>query len=484
MDLVVGVDLATAAVRVMAADGSGKVHAQAERPLPQPVSPQPGWSEQDASSWWPATAAALSELAGRLGDSSGSVVAISVSATSATVVAMDAAGRPLGPALTYADQRAVDEAAAAQAAAPATWVALGLTMAPSFGLPKWARLLNSDRSGREPVARLGHASDVLVAALTGGLAPTDTSHALKSGYDPVRRRWVSEAMDTLGIPESLLPAVHAPGSPAGRLSREASGATGLPAGCQIRLGMTDSCAAQLAAGAADPGRFVSVLGSTLVLKGATTEPLADPAGAVYSHLHPGGWWLPGGASSTGGKALAAGFPGADLKDLDEAASRHGPAGCVAYPLLGRGERFPFAAPQAEGFVLGQPADEIDRYRAHLEGVAFVERLGYERLRELGANPRGSIVSAGGGSRSAVWNTIRATVLGRPLSAKPGASTALGACILAAAGTLHPDLASATAAMAVEGEQVEPDAAEYEAMDLSYRRFLSVLVERGWIPDRG
>lgn len=484
MELVVGVDLATAAVRVMAADGSGKVHAQAERRLPQPDSPQPGWSEQDAASWWPATAAALSELAGRLGGRSGSVVAISVSATSATVVAMDSAGRPLGPALTYADQRAVEEAAAAQSAAPATWAALGLTVAPSFGLPKWARLLSSARAKGKPVARLGHASDLLVAALTGTLPPTDTSHALKSGYDPVHRRWVSEALDTLGIPESLLPEVQPPGSPAGRLSREASGATGLPAGCEIRLGMTDSCAAQLAAGAADPGRFVSVLGSTLVLKGATTEPLADPAGAVYSHFHPGGWWLPGGASSTGGKALAAGFPDGDLKALDEAASRHGPAGCVAYPLLGRGERFPFTAPQAEGFMLGQPADEIDRYRAVLEGLAFVERLGYERLRELGASPRGSIVSAGGGSRSAVWNTIRATVLGRPLLAKPGASTALGACILAAAGTLHPDLAPATAAMAAGGELVEPDASEYDAMDLSYRRFLSGLVERGWVADGG
>jgi D-ribulokinase len=483
MDLVVGVDLATAAVRVAAADGAGKVHAHSERPLPPPVSPQPGWSEQDAASWWPATAAALAELAEGLGDRARSVAAISVSATSATVVLMDSAGRPLGPALTYADQRAVAEAAAAQAAAPETWAALGLTMAPSFGLPKWARLLGS-RNPRVPVARLGHASDVLVAALTGDLPPADTSHALKSGFDPVHRRWVSEAMDTLGIPLKLLPEVRQPGSPAGILSRGSAGATGLPAGCEVRLGMTDSCAAQLAAGAADPGRFVSVLGTTLVLKGATPELLADPAGAVYSHLHPGGWWLPGGASSTGGGALAAAFPGADLGPLDEAASRHGPAGCVTYPLLGRGERFPFAAPTAEGFVLGRPEDGTDRYRSVLEGVAFVERLGYERLKELGADPVGPIVSAGGGSRSAVWNTIRATVLGRPLQAKPAASTALGACILAAAGTLHPDLAAATAAMAVEGSRVEPETGEYETMDLSYRRFLKALAERGWITDRG
>jgi sugar (pentulose or hexulose) kinase len=416
-----------------------------------------------------------------LGERSHSVVAISVSATSATVVALDRERRPLGPALTYADQRATAEAAAAQAAASRTWTRLGLTVAPSFGLAKWGWLV-SNHGGE--IAGLGHASDVLVAALTGRAGPTDTSHALKSGYDPVRRRWVSEAMVALGIPDEFLPEVQLPGSRAGRVSREASRVTGLPEGCDVRLGMTDSCAAQLAAGAADPGRFASVLGSTLVLKGASTEPLVDPQGAVYSHYHPGGWWLPGGASSTGGSALAAGSPGQSIAGLDAAAAGRGPAGCVTYPLLGRGERFPFTAPGAEGFVLGEPEDDVDRYRAVLEGVAFVERLGYERLHQLGAVQMGSIVSTGGGSRSAVWNTIRATVLGRTLEVKPGASTALGACILAAAGTLHPDLASATTCMAVKGIPVEPVPDEYGAMDLSYRRFVSALVERGWITDRG
>lgn len=483
MELVVGIDLATAAVRAVAADAAGLVHARAERLIAEPVSPRPGWSEQDAGSWWPAVAAALADLTGRLGDRSRRVVAVSVSATSATIVALDAAGRPLGAALTYADQRAVSEAAAAQAAAPGTWAALGLTVAPSFGLPKWAWLLRNPARSAEPAARLGHASDAVVAALTGTLPPTDTSHALKSGYDPAARRWVSEAMEPLGIPAGLLPEVLLPGSPAGRLTREASGATGLPYGCEVRLGMTDSCAAQLAAGTAEPGQFVSVLGSTLVLKGAAWEILTDPEGAVYSHLHPGGWWLPGGASSTGGKALAAGFPASDLSELDRRAAALGPAGCVIYPLPGRGERFPFAAPGAEGFVLGEPAGEVDRYRAVLEGVAFVERLGYERLGELGAQPSGPIVSAGGGSSSAVWNTIRATMLGAEIEARPGASTALGACILAAAGTLHPDLATSTRAMSATGTRVRPAPGEQQAMDAGYHRFKEELAKRGWIENR-
>jgi sugar (pentulose or hexulose) kinase len=245
--------------------------------------------------------------------------------------------------------------------------------------------------------------------------------------------------------------------------------------------MTDACASQLAAGASVPGQFVSVLGSTLVLKGANHDLVADPAGAVYSHRHPDGWWLPGGASSTGAQALTAGFAGRKLARLDDLAARHGPARGLVYPLVGRGERFPFAAADAEAFTLGDLADEVERYRATLEGVAFVERLGYERLAALGAVVDPPISVTGGSSVSPVWNRIRAAVLGVPLVVKPAASTALGACILAAAGTLHPDLSTAMEAMAVNGERVVPEQDEQDALERNYQRFVAAVIERGWWP---
>ncbi|MGQ0521198.1 MAG: FGGY-family carbohydrate kinase [Actinomycetota bacterium] len=471
-----GIDLATAEVRAVAADAGGRIHAGGRAPLPAPVAPRAGWCEQDAGAWWPAVASALS----RMGEALRSVVAVTVCGTSGTVVALDDGGRPLGPALTYADQRAWREAAVAQTAGAGRWAALGLRVQPSFGLAKWGWLLGEGGLGGR-AGRLAHASDLVVAGLVGHPTPTDWSTALKSGYDSAAGKWAGEALEALGIPARLVPDVEPPTTVVGEVSAEAAAATGLPAGCTVRLGMTDACASQLAAGAATPGAFVSVLGTTLVLKGVSRDLVTDPSGAVYSHRHPLGWWLPGGASSTGGAALRAGFAGQDLAALDRRAAARGPATCVAYPLVGRGERFPFVAADAEGFVLGAPADDVERFRAVLEGVAFVERLGYEHLARLGAPAHPPVSVTGAGSASPVWNRIRATALGVAIHARPGATTALGACILAATGSLHPDLSAAAEAMAAPGEPVEPDEAERDGLEASYRRFLAALHDRGWLP---
>ena len=479
----VGIDMATAAVRAVAADAEGSIRAETEAELSQPSAARPGHCEQDAGSWWPTVVRALSELTARLGAKRESVVALSVCATSGTVLALDDDGGPLGPALMYSDQRAEAEAQEAQEAGAARWAGLGLRMQPSFGLPKWAWLLRHADLGSPP-ARLAHPSDLVVGRLIGGPAPTDWSHALKSGYDPERGEWAAEAIEALGIPAELLPEVRRPTEPAGCLASAAADDVGLPEGCEVRLGMTDACAVQLAAGASSPGQFVSVLGSTLVLKGVSRKLVSDPDGAVYSHRHPDGWWLPGGASSTGAGALADRFPDADLGGLDDRAARHGPAAGVVYPLVGRGERFPFAAAEAEGFELGDLDDDAERYRATLEGVAFVERLGYERLARLGAEAEPPVSATGGGSSSRAWNRIRASVLGAPLVEKPSATTSLGACILAAAGTLHPDLTAAAGAMAVTGEQVDPVEGERDALESNYERFVAAVTERGWLSRDG
>lgn len=440
-DLVVGVDVATAHVRVQVHDAAGELLAHASRPLPGPVRSPDGRSEQDATSWWPAARDCLAEATGALGARSSGITALAISATSGTVVAVDVRGEPVGPALMYDDRRR-----------RVAWLA--------ENLPPDAE-------------QICHTPEVIAHRLVGHPVATDTSHALKSGYDPVAGEWAFEA------PTSLLPEVERPTAVLGRVGHETAVLTGLPVGCEVRAGMTDGCAGQLASGAVDPGQFVTVLGTTLVLKGVSEKLVHDPAGVVYSHLHPEGRWLPGGAANIGGSALSDVDP-AELSELDAAALARGPASVLDYPLRGRGERFPFQSPDAEAFQVGSPQDRVDEHRAKLEGVAFCERLALERLATLGAVAEGPVRTAGGGARSEEWCRIRASVLDRPVLRVLGAGTALGAALLAATGSLHPDLSTAAAAMVPGGELLEPDQAEVGRLHSGYERFTAELRDRGWL----
>ena len=53
---------------------------------------------------------------------------------------------------------------------------------------------------------------------------------------------------------------------------------------------------------------------------------------------------------------------------------------------------------------------------NLESIARVEAQAYAALADLGAPAPSSVVTVGGGARSAVWTAIRARVLGLPVTA--------------------------------------------------------------------
>ncbi|WP_026360676.1 FGGY-family carbohydrate kinase [Amycolatopsis nigrescens] len=467
----IGVDVATAGVRALAVDGAA-VLATAAAPLPAPVRSPDGHSEQDAGAWWPAVESVLRRVTAELPGRGAEVRAVAVAATSGTIVAVGPAGEPVGPALMYDDRRGAPYNAKAAELAAGRWRALGMTVSPTAALGRIAWL----REARPDATGIRHTPDLICAHLTGGPVATDSSHALKSGYDPLTGSWPWEVFEAFGVPESWLPPVVTPATVLGEVARPVAG---LPSGCLVVAGMTDGCAGQLASGAMAPGQFVGILGTTYVLKGVTSELVPDPSGAMYSHRHPDGWWLPGGASNTGGEAVA-GTPG--LVALDAAAAERGPAGIVTYPLARSGERFPFTSQAATGFLDGTPADEVELHRARLEGVAFVERLALDHLRRLGVEVRGPLFAAGGGSKSPLWTQIRASSTGLALRCSPHAETGYGAALLAAAALLPGGLTEAGSALAGTGTLVEPDPGEQEALNASYRRFCTGLHDRDWIDE--
>lgn len=467
----VGLDVGTQSARALVVCPTGAVAGGAARPL---RSRRDGERhEQDPESWWEAVAGACREALGDVAPER--VAGVATCATSGTIVLVDDAGAPLTAGLMYDDGRAARQAARAEDAGRA----LGHRIGASWGLAKLVWLVEHEPQLARG-ARLAHQADVVTRRLAGRELPTDSSHALKSGLDVEAQAWPYDLLDGLGIAARLLPPVVRSGTRVGEVCEPAAARTGLPAGTPIVAGMTDGCAAQLAAGALRHGDWNSVLGTTLVLKGAAARRVRDPNGVLYCHRAPDGGWLPGGASSSGAGVLSERFPGADLDELGRRAREHEGDAPLAYPLVGRGERFPFQAPQAEAFMLGEPSGDGERFAALALGVAYVERLCLDYASLLGAPVDGALSLTGGGSRSRNWCQLRADVLGRPVRLPEQSESAFGMAVLAAAATRGLAVADTAAKMCRTREVIEPRAGA-ERFREPYGRLVGELERRGWLP---
>jgi D-ribulokinase len=472
-DIWLGLDVGTQSVRAIAVSATGEILSTHAQPLTsQRNGPR---HEQIPKDWWKALAAACR---GALADlPTQALRGVAVDSTSGTILLMDHLGRPLTPGLMHDDNRAIEEARRANEVGAAVWADLGYHMQPSWALPKLLWLLHEYHNTQKGV-KIAHQTDFINRHLIGHEVPSDTSSALKTGYDLLRNTWPREVFAQLAIPEELLPDVVLSGTPIGTVCTQAAMETGIPAGTAVIAGMTDSCAAQIGAGALNVGSWNSVLGTTLAFKGVTPELIRDPAGVMYSHRSPDGGWLPGGASGAGAGILNIYFPGRDLDALSAQAREREPASIVAYPLASSGERFPFSVPTARRFLLGEPVNEVDLCAALLQGVAFIERLGFDYLAMLGAPTGGDLSLTGGGARNRYWCQLRADVLGRSVRIPENAEAALGMAVLAASVDRH--VAEVAQEMCRTREVIDPRPDHIGRFQQQYLRLIDELAQRGWL----
>ncbi|MGD2144545.1 MAG: FGGY-family carbohydrate kinase [Anaerolineae bacterium] len=480
-----GVDVGTGGARAVVCDPQGEVIAHAEEAFPsEPHHALPsGWFEQHPSGWWTATKRCLRHVIHRIRQDSieaEAIAGLSITSTSGTACVLDDRGEVLRPALMYSDSRASAEAEEANLVGAALTEKLGYRFSSSFALPK---LLWLARHEPERFRRASHflsPTDFIIGRLSGRFGFTDYTNALKMGYDLIDGRWPEFIESDLGIPREPLPRVVAPGAEVGQVCVQAAEQTGLAVGTPILAGMTDGCASQVSTGAVAPGQWASTLGTTLVVKGVTADLVRDPLGRIYCHRHPDGHWMPGGASNTGGECIARRFSAGNLDRLNAGALDRAPTSLIVYPLVQRGERFPFVKPDAEGFLVGRPADDAELYAAHLEGVAYVERLGYTVLKELGAEIGDELHAAGGATNSRAWLQLRADILGKALLVARTSGGALGAAVIAAGSTVYDGLVRAARAMARISTRVEPRPSLQTPYDERFARFCAICTDRGYL----
>jgi xylulokinase len=420
--LLVGIDVGTSSVKVVATDEYGRRVADCS--VRYPTTTDGAGAEQDARLWWSAVAKAAAATIG-----GSAVAAVAVTSQAPTLVPVDAEGEPTAPALTWLDRRAVNEAERIGELVPESRNGAD----PFFGTAKLPWLAKHRPDAMDKAEHVLAANGYIVRKLTGVSVLDDTTASLMQGFDEQET-----AFDTklLAAEPSLghLPRIVPSSSIVGTVTAEAARLTGIPAGTPVVAGGIDSIGSALEAGALEVG-----------------DPLVDMTGfsSVTILTVPRGTRIPGfihsrhcvpdvdlliTAQVTAGATIDwvnSLDPTQDLRNDQAILSRSRPGRLTMVPSLA-GERTPSWNQGARGIIdgLDLATDGTDLMLAAMEGNALALAQDVAALRGHGFGID-RVISTGGGASSNAWLTIKSDVLGLPI-ARPesGHGAAQGAAALA------------------------------------------------------
>ena len=435
---VLGIDVGTTALKVVALESERGIVSQTERPH-ELLSPHPGWAEEDPERWWMTTIEALRELMAAI--PAEEVAAIGVSGMVPAMVLLDAAGQPLRPSIQQNDARSITEVMELRAAVNTEeffTITGGIPNQQNID-PRWRWLTRHEPGAIERVAHLCGSYDFIVLRLTGQLSLEENWAAESGLYDVRQHRWHEPYLEYAGIDPAILPPVRQPTEIVGSISEAVAMQSGLRTGTPVVAGSADHIAAALAAGLTENGDVLLKFGGAGDILYCADHP--EPDAHFYFDYHdiPGLTILSGCMATSGSlvkwfaRELAGGTPLA-LLDQEAEAIPAGAGGIVALPYF-LGEKTPIFDPAARGVFAGVMLhhSRAHLYRAVLEAVCYGFAHHIILLREA-KRPIRRVCAADGGSRSRLWMQITADVLHQQVQVVAGeAASALGAAYVAAMG---------------------------------------------------
>lgn len=478
-ELIIGIDIGTSSIKaaVIAPDGknlgkqSGKIGV---------IRQHPGWAEQDMNTVWETVAACVRGCLADAGLSGGDIGAVCCGGQGDGAWMIDAAGKPLGLAPLWNDNRAASIVEKWEAAGILAGVyrrtASVLWPGSLAGIMAWYR--DNDPELLKKLHTVFCCKDWINYRLTGAIA-TDTTDGTIPFTNITTRRLDDSILKDLGLEflaDKCAP-VRNSASIMGEVSAEAAAASGLKPGTPVVSGCIDVAANAIGAGLVNPGHALFILGTTSLLAADMGAAPADDrvVGAALLHAVEGQWLRVFGAQSgtpnvdwTGlaCNILKAGDKNAvDFAEMDRLIEKvpAGSRGVLYHPFLS-GERAPFLNPDAASgfFGISAEAGTGELCRSVYEGVGFSAK---HCLAEMGGSFN-KITMTGGGTRSELWRKIIASVLNCEIAIPDGEELGvLGAAIIGGVGTgIHPSYAEAAGQMVKERGHYTPDpkdAARYE-----------------------
>ena len=472
MAKLLGIDVGTSGCKVLLIDETGRVLKQASAEYPLSV-PRPMWSEQNPEDWWSGVQKCLAEI----GETE--IDGIGVTGQMHGAVFLDANDEVIRPAILWNDQRTVEECRQIDRIVGADRVR-EITCNPpltGFQVPKLLWLRNNEPDNFDRVRSMLLPKDYIRFKLTGVKA-TEVSDASGTGvFDVPNRRWSTEMLQALDLPESIFPACVESHIVTGKTTE----------GVPVVGGGGDQAAGAVGTGAVAPGIISVSLGTSGVVFTAIDDANYDKAGAAHTFCHANEKWHAMGVMLSCGGALRwyRDTLGAGMS-YDQIAGEAttvapGAEGLVFLPYL-TGERCPHNDPFARGGFSGLTLGHTHAHfsRAVFEGISFGLLDGLNLLVGLGAHSEEIRVTSGG-AKSSFWVQLLADVFERPCSTlECDEGPAYGAAILAGVGTgVWDSVQSACRATIRSKAMINPSGTNFSG---SYAKYRELYVKtRDWNP---
>jgi len=482
--ILIGIDIGTSSTKTIILSADSRVLAVASEETTV-ATPRPGWAEQAPESWVRAVVTTLQRALSAAGVAPSSVAGLSFSGQMHGTVCVGADGRPLRPAIIWADQRSGaqvhDLVAGLGKARLAAWT--GNPVATGFMLASWLWLREHESEVAQATRRLLLPKDYVRYRLTGeiGTEPSDASST--SMFNPSLRRWSLPLLEELGLARDVLPEIFDSTAVAGGLLPGIAGEVGLPAGTPVVFGGSDQAVQALGNGVVAPGVASSTIGTGGQLLAPTSSCVVDPELRMHSFCHvQHDLWHVETAMLSAGLSLRwlrdQVLDGMTYGAMADAAAGvpAGADGLLFQPYLA-GERTPHMDPRARGSFIGltRRHGRAHLIRAVMEGVVFGMRQGLDVMVALDV-PVDEMIGSGGATRHPLWLQLQADIYNRPIGRTcTSEAAAVGAAMLAGIGTGVFDNVQDAILRVVRrhDEVVLPDSARVDVYARQYEAFCAL-----------
>jgi len=487
---ILGIDVGTTSLKCAVFDHAGaqKAAAVVEYSL---ETPRPNFVEAPCGVYMDSIKKCM-EIIRAKGVDTREITVVGFSVQGETLCLLDGEGKPLKKAIVWMDNRAEAQAekmrahfgnklcyeVTGQVSFEACWPAAKVL---------WVK--ENEPELFEKVRHILLLEDYVIYQLTGKMVAEGSLLTSTEYWDIRTKKYWKEMLDFIGIDESYLPEIRESGELVGTVLPEMAELLGISPDARITTGCLDQAAGAIGVGNITPGIFSENIGAALAICVPTKELTYDENQLMPVHyfarsdtymMHTfttGGmclrWFRDGFCKSEMQMQQLTGIDAYDLINKEVERIAPGCDGLLCLPHL-QGSMAPDVNLNAKGVFYGATLQHTKPHfaRAIMESLGYIICRNLEAIEAMGLEVK-QLRTMGGGSKSDIWNQIKADITGKTLNVTYSSqdTACLGAAILAgtAAGVFE-SIEAAVESMVSIRKSYEPNMENHALYQKQYKKW--------------